>query len=59
MHHTRTEIGELFDALRRAGVVRLDTAGFRCKAHRQGDIELLKSAQLPVKPFHGSRAQAV
>jgi hypothetical protein len=59
MHHTRAEIGELFDALRRTGMVRLDTAGFRRKAHRQSNIELLKSAHLPVKPFHGPRAQAV
>jgi hypothetical protein len=59
MHHSRAKRGELFDALRRAGMVRLDTARFRRKAHRQSDIELLKSAHLPVKPFHGSRAQAV
>ena len=45
MHHTRAEIGELFDALRRAGMVRLDTARFRRKAHRQSNIELPKSAQ--------------
>ncbi len=59
MHHTRAERGELFDALGRAGMVRLDTAGFRCEAHCHSDIELLESPHLPVKPFHGARAQAV
>ena len=59
MHHSRAKRGELFDALRRAGMVRLDTAGFRRKAHRQSHVELLESAHLPVKPFHGARAQAV
>ena len=59
LHHPRTERGELFDTLGRACMVRLETAGFRCKAQCQGNVEFLKSAHLPVKPLHRARAQAV
>src|SRR5581483_2093486 len=58
-HHFCTEIGKLFDALRRAGVMRLDATALGRETERYGDVEIVQRLHLTVEPLLGVGAMRV